>query len=121
DQRPGDGDPELLPRGARVAAHLHDAAEEEEVDPADRDALATCGERMAELVQEDRSEEAERGGDRGPERERGVAELVLKGVVQPEDEEEQDSEPRDVDADADAEDGRQASGAATDHAASMVA
>ena len=47
---PGDGDAELGAGRVGVAAHLHHAAEQEEVDPVDLDALAPRGERVAELV-----------------------------------------------------------------------
>ena len=49
-RRAGDRDAELGARRVGVAAHLHHAAEQEEVDPLDRDPLAAGGERVAELV-----------------------------------------------------------------------
>ena len=64
-QRAGDRDPELLARRVGVAAHLHHAAEEEEVDARHLDAHAPRGQRVAELVQHDRAEEQRRRGHGG--------------------------------------------------------
>ena len=58
---PGGGDAELGARRVGLAAHLHHAAEQEQVDPLDLDALAPRRQRMPELVQQDRGEEARRG------------------------------------------------------------
>ena len=120
-QRAGDRDAELLTRGRGVATHLHHAAEEEEVDAADLDPLTAGGDRVAELVQQDRAEEPEGGEDGHDEARLLVAELVGERLLQPEDGQEQDQEPRDIDPDADPEDRRQADGAATEHWMSMVA
>ena len=54
---PGRGDAELRARRVGLAAHLHHAAEQEEVDALDLDPLAPGGQRVPELVQHDRAEE----------------------------------------------------------------
>jgi hypothetical protein len=59
---------------------------------------------VAELVQQDRAEEADRGGQRGQVARRLVVELARELLREPEDRQEQDQEPRRVDPDADAED-----------------
>ena len=66
---------------SRVGAH--EAAEEEQVDAADADALAARGERVPELVQHDRAEEQERGDHRGDEALAGVDDRVVERVVRP--------------------------------------
>ena len=76
DQRPGHGDEELLPWRVGVPVHLHHAAEEEEVDAGDLDPRAAGGERVPELVQDDRAEEQHRGGERGRVARRLVAQDV---------------------------------------------
>ena len=60
---PGRGDAELGARRVGVAVHLHHAAEQEQVDALDLDPLAPGGERVAQLVQHDRAEEARRRHD----------------------------------------------------------
>ena len=56
-RRAGGGDAELLARRLAVAVGAHEAAEEEQLDAADADALTARGERVPELVGDDRPEE----------------------------------------------------------------
>ena len=60
DERARDRDAELGARRVRVAVHPHHAAEQEQVDARHLDALAPGGERVPELVQQDRGEERQR-------------------------------------------------------------
>ena len=57
-------DPELLARRLRVAAHVGGAAEQEQLDALHLDALAPRGERVPELVHDQRAEEQQHGDDR---------------------------------------------------------
>jgi hypothetical protein len=47
---PGDRDLEVLARGRRVAAHLGQPAEQEQVDPPDHDSVVARHQRVAQLV-----------------------------------------------------------------------
>ena len=75
-RRPGGGDAELGAGRGRLGAHVHQAAEEEQVDAGDLDPLAAGGERVAELVDDDRAEEQERLADGGE-----VERRALRGSV----------------------------------------
>ena len=61
---PRHGDLELRARRVAVARHPRDAAEQPQRDLGDRDPVARRDHRVAQLVQEDRAEEAERGDHR---------------------------------------------------------
>ncbi len=104
-RRPGRRDLQLLARGLRLAAHLREAAEEPQVDAGDRDPQAARGQRVAELVQDQRGEVPERAGhgDQVGGRLRAPEQLV-EVIREPVDQEEQHEEPADAHADADAED-----------------
>ena len=66
DKGPGNGDPQLRPRGGEHAEEPCDAAKEPERDPLDLHALPEGPEGMAQLVQHDRDEEHQcRGGSHG--------------------------------------------------------
>ena len=86
------------------AARARDPAERPQVDPDDGQPVAARDERMAELVQDQRGEEAQHGGDRdqvgGRDR---AAEHFVERFGDDVDEEEQHDEPADADADADPE------------------
>ena len=57
---PGGGDPELGPGALRLAVEGGDAAEHPQRDRRDADLVALRDHRVAELVEQDRGEEAER-------------------------------------------------------------
>ncbi len=57
-------DPELLARSLRVAVHVGGASEQEQLDALHVDALASCSERVPELVHDQRAEEQQHGDDR---------------------------------------------------------
>ena len=82
--------------------------------------LRIAGEGVAELVQDDRAEEAE-GADHGEgEGRRGraaLAEHVAVEVREPEDHQEEDEEPGPVDRDADSADVKKGDRAAAEHVA----
>ena len=103
-ERAGDGDEELLAGRVGVPAHLHHAAEEEEVDAGDLDPRAPRGERVPELVQHDRAEEQDRGHHGGRVARRAAAQDLGEVAREDEQEQEQDQEPGGVDADPDPED-----------------
>jgi hypothetical protein len=112
----GGGDAELLARRDAVAVGAHEAAEEEQVDADHADPLAPRGERVPELVGDDRAEEQRRGEHRGDEAVAVAGDRRLERVAQDDDPEEQDDEPRRVRADAEPEDPRQGDGgAAAEH------
>jgi hypothetical protein len=112
-ERPGGGDAELRAGGRRLGAHPHQPAEEEQVDAVDLEALALGGQRVPQLVEQDRPEGQERGRHRG-----GVGsgvrpvQRVLERPLEVEDREEQDQEPAVVHAYPDAEQAGQLEGAA---------
>jgi hypothetical protein len=107
-ERTGPRDLELLARGAALAAHQREAAERRDRDAGDLDPVPARGERVAQLVHDDRREQQQRARDRGQVGGRvGAAERVLERARQPEDDEEQDDEPTGVDPHTDAEDARQ--------------
>ena len=96
------------PGRVRVAVHAHHAAEQEEVDAGHVDALPARGQRVPQLVQQDRAEERERrhDGDDVDRRLAGVQGLP-QGVPEQVDDQEQDQEPRVVHAHADPEQAQQ--------------
>jgi hypothetical protein len=63
-ERTGGGDPSLRLRGGGLAAEAGDAAERPQLDRLGGDAEAAGGERVTELVEDDREEETERADDR---------------------------------------------------------
>ena len=64
-QRSRRGDLEVLARRGGVPAHLGQAAEQEQVDAADPDAVAAGHQRVAKLVHDQRCEQDEHGDHRG--------------------------------------------------------
>ena len=117
-RRAGEGDPRFHPRAVGFAVHPRHAAEDPELDRADPDPVAAGGDGVAELVQEDRAEEA--GGARQAEQERRgraarVTQQVAVEVGHPEDDQEEDQEPGPVHGDADAADVEQGYRAAAEH------
>ena len=86
------------------AAGARDPAERPQVDPDDAQPVAARDERVAELVQDQRGEEPQHGGDGdqvgGRDR---AAEHFVEWLRDDVDEEEQHDEPADPDADADPE------------------
>ncbi len=121
DERAGDGDAELGPRGREHPSELRHAAEQPERDPLDLDAFALRFERMAEFVREEGCEEEERGDDRH----RGVRAVGMTGVLRREDsrgerpdDQREDDQPAPVHAEANAGDAAQRQ--AVTHAALVV-
>ncbi len=102
--RTGDRDPELFARRVRVAAHLCQPAEQEQVDPLHVDPLAAGDERVAELVHDQRPVEQQHG-DHGRRVRDGVRALqrVPERPRDKEDDQEQQQEPASIHADPDAE------------------
>jgi hypothetical protein len=102
-QRPGDRDLELGRGRVGVALHRGEAAEDPELDVGDADPAAQGDEGVAQLVQQDRSEEADRRRDRQCVR-GGRAAFAQQVAVEArggDQYEEDDDEPRPVDADPD--------------------
>ena len=64
-QRAGRRDPEVLAGRDGIAAHLGQPAEQEQVDPADRDPLPPGHQGVAELVHDQGAEQDQHGDDRG--------------------------------------------------------
>ncbi len=78
DDRPGDGDGQLLAPGLGHLAELGDAAEDPERDRLDRVAEAHRHQRVAQLVEDDAGEQPDGGGD--PQDPRGGAAGERRGV-----------------------------------------
>src|SRR6185312_874626 len=121
-ERSGAGDLQLLARAAAFAAQQREPAERGDRDAGDVDPVAAGGERVAQLVHDDRREQQQRARDRGqvggPVR---AAERALERARQQEDHDEQHDEPAEVDADADAEDARELNRSGTPEHGGMVA
>ena len=107
-QRPGDGHLELLGGALGLAAHVQQPAEEPQVDAHHRDPDPAGGERVAELVQDQREEVPERArdGDRVGGRLRAADDFV-EAAREPVDQEEQDEQPASAGPHANPEDARQ--------------
>ena len=119
-RRARQGDPRFHPGPVGFAVHPRHAAEDPELDRADPDPVAGADEGVAELVQEDRAEEAGGAGDGEDERRgraRRVAQQFAVEVGHPEDDQEEDQEPGPVDRDADPANVEQGDGAAAEHRA----
>jgi hypothetical protein len=101
--RTRDRDREVLTRGRGLALHQREPAEQVQIDPFHADTPAARGDRVAELVQDDRREQRKHADDRGQVRDRvGAVEGRAKRPRQQVDHQEQDDEPAHVDTDADA-------------------